>query len=324
MKKIAIIGAGQIGSRHLQSLAKTDIEISIEIVEPNNNAAETAKKRYEEIDKNEKITNISFCGSIDKLSTELDLVIVATNSNIRYEITKQLLKTKTVKNLVLEKVLFQEIKHYYDIEKLLNETKTKCWINHPRRMFPFYQNLKKELIGAKQISFSIHGGNWGLACNGLHFLDIFTYLSNKNSITINTDYLFKKIFTSKRENYIEFNGKLVGTIGNHFFTLFSDENTTPTLMTISSDKLVAFIDETNGFAKISTKANEWKWEIIQNKIIYYQSELTHLLVKELFSKDNCILPSYHEAMKLHILFIQSLLDYMESIEGKKRKNCPIT
>ncbi len=34
MSKIAIIGAGQLGSRHLQGLAKSDIKISIEVVEP--------------------------------------------------------------------------------------------------------------------------------------------------------------------------------------------------------------------------------------------------------------------------------------------------
>ena len=32
--KIALIGAGQLGSRHLQALANSSLKISIEVVEP--------------------------------------------------------------------------------------------------------------------------------------------------------------------------------------------------------------------------------------------------------------------------------------------------
>ena len=60
MKKIALIGAGQLGSRHLQGLAKSDLEISIEVVEPFEVSRNTAKQRFEEIPTNEKIVNIDF------------------------------------------------------------------------------------------------------------------------------------------------------------------------------------------------------------------------------------------------------------------------
>ncbi len=49
MYKIALIGAGQLGSRHLQALAKINLEISIEVVEPNTQASEVAKQRFNEI-----------------------------------------------------------------------------------------------------------------------------------------------------------------------------------------------------------------------------------------------------------------------------------
>ncbi len=324
MYKISLIGAGQLGSRHLQALAKTELEISIEVVEPNMQATEIAKQRFNEIDENKKIEKISYFNTIDKLSAELDFVIVATNSNVRYRIVKELLDKKNVKYLLLEKVLFQEIDNYYKVEKLLSDTNTKCWVNHPRRMFPFYQSLKKKLSGAEQISFMMQGGNWGLACNGLHLLDIFSFLSDESILHINSEYLFDRIYDSKRRNFIEFNGTLVGKLGAHSFTLFSNENTAPSLITISSDKIVALIDEVNGFLRISTKENNWKWENYKEKIIYYQSELTHQLLTELFITNKCNLPTYKEAMRLHVPFIQALLNALERIDGKKHKNCPIT
>jgi pyrroline-5-carboxylate reductase len=38
MKKIALIGCGNIGSRHLQALAKSSFNCEITIVEPNSEA----------------------------------------------------------------------------------------------------------------------------------------------------------------------------------------------------------------------------------------------------------------------------------------------
>ena len=44
MKKIALIGAGQLGSRHLQGLAKSDLCLSIEVVEPFEGSKNIAKQ----------------------------------------------------------------------------------------------------------------------------------------------------------------------------------------------------------------------------------------------------------------------------------------
>ena len=60
IKKIAIIGAGQLGSRHLQGLAQCNFDISIEVVEPYDLSRETAKKRYEEIGHNNFVKKLIF------------------------------------------------------------------------------------------------------------------------------------------------------------------------------------------------------------------------------------------------------------------------
>ena len=45
MKKIVIIGAGQLGSRHLQGIAQSSFDIAIEVIEPYETSRETAKVR---------------------------------------------------------------------------------------------------------------------------------------------------------------------------------------------------------------------------------------------------------------------------------------
>jgi predicted dehydrogenase len=166
MKKIAIIGAGQLGSRHLQGLAKSNVEITIEVVEPFESSRQTAKLRFEEMPYNNNIKRINFFENIQDLSSKLDIVIVATNADVRYEVVKELLEKKDVEYLILEKVLFQKIDDYHKVEKLLKETKTKCWVNHPRRMYPFYKSLKEKLLLCKNINFSVSGGAWDLPVMG--------------------------------------------------------------------------------------------------------------------------------------------------------------
>ena len=84
---IVLIGAGQLGSRHLQGLAKISHESHITVVDPNPESLELAKVRYAECPENPKIRKIEFVSDMSFLTSELDCVIIATNSNIEGEAT---------------------------------------------------------------------------------------------------------------------------------------------------------------------------------------------------------------------------------------------
>jgi predicted dehydrogenase len=324
VKKTALIGAGQLGSRHLQGLAKSDLEISIEVVEPFEGSRNTAKQRFEEIPTNKNIKSINFHENISQLSDELDLVIVATNADARFDVVKKLLENKRVKNLVLEKVLFQKIEEYRKIEELLSKTNTSCWVNHPRRMYPFYKNLKKHLSDSKHIHFSVSGGAWGLGCNGLHFLDCFSFLSRSQDIKLSPKFLDKKLYGTKRKGFSEVNGMINGSLGAHTFNIncFAEE-ATPVQFNITSSKVNILIDEANGWCRVSQKEDGWKQEIKQEKIVYFQSELTNVLLKDIF-ENSCTLPTYNEAMALHVNYLTMLIEHINSFSKTKYDFCPIT
>ena len=86
-KKIAIIGAGQLGSRHLQGACKSSIKVDIEVVDPSESAIEIARERFYEVDNRTNVINIKFFESIEQLSDTLDLVIVATTSGVRFQVS---------------------------------------------------------------------------------------------------------------------------------------------------------------------------------------------------------------------------------------------
>jgi len=322
MHKVAIIGSGQLGSRHLQGIKTANIELSIEVVDSNIESLKVAENRYYEIAANQYTKAIRFISSIDDLSNDLDIVIIATSSAPRYIITKELIEKKHVRNIIFEKVLFQNEDHFYEIYNMLNTFGINAWVNCPRRMYDFYNTIKNELNNVDKLIFTVSGGEWGLGCNSIHFIDIFSYLSNQTSYTLLTNGLNKKVYPSKRSGYIEFCGILSGiSERGDIINLISQENSsiTPLISIVSQNKKFV-IDETNGNMTFF-KDNNWKTSIIN---VPYQSQLTGKLIEDILLNKNSGITKYEESMNLHLPFITSLLDYYNSLTGENSKNCPIT
>ncbi|MGB9735990.1 MAG: Gfo/Idh/MocA family protein [bacterium] len=327
MKKIAVIGAGQIGSRHLQGLAKSNIEILIEVVDPSITARQIALQRFREMPQNDNIKGINIYEKIQDLSDNLDLVIIATNADVRFKVAYDLLKSKHVQYLVLEKVLFQTNDEYYDMLNLLKLTNTKCWVNHARRMFPFYKWLKDRLSKYKKIHLAVSGASWGLACNTLHFIDLIQYLTGEENITIedltiDTKYLDKSLYESKRVGFKELGNLLVGKLKDNTFAISCfKEGTSPVLLNITSNDMNILIDESDGWYIIAEKDS--RAVIKEEKIVYFQSELTSLLMQDIFS-NSCVLPTYEQSFVIHSKFISSLIVHINSFSDFKYNFCPIT
>ena len=78
MKNIALIGAGQLGSRHLQALAQVKQPISIQVIDSSSDSLKVAEARFNEVSSNFK-GKISFHNDISSLEKNIDVAIVATN-----------------------------------------------------------------------------------------------------------------------------------------------------------------------------------------------------------------------------------------------------
>ena len=91
---------------------------------------------------------------------------------------KNCLKKNKVKYIIFEKVLFQKVEEYHSVDMLLNRYKTRGWVNCHRRIYPTYQNLKELLFGEELVDMEVVGNGWGLACNSVHFIDLYAYLTS--------------------------------------------------------------------------------------------------------------------------------------------------
>ena len=104
MKKILIIGAGNIGLRHLESLGKSDILIKIFVYDLF--ISKQIKKKISEIQKYNKRVNIEILNNFSS-HLSFDVCIISTNAKERYQLTLLSIKKLNIKNIILEKIDFQ-------------------------------------------------------------------------------------------------------------------------------------------------------------------------------------------------------------------------
>jgi predicted dehydrogenase len=324
MINIAIIGAGQIGSRHLQALAKLDYsKYNLYVVDVMKESLNVSQQRFNEVRTTE--FNISFIQQISELPNNIEVCIVATSSGARKNITKELLSQKQVQYLVLEKFLFPDLKDYDEILSLLEKTNTKTFVNCARRMWTVYKDLKKVINSP--VHFSAYGNNWGLASNGIHLLDLFSYLTNEEEINLENNLLSRKIIESKRQGYIEFTGTFYGQseLGSMFSVTSYDNVVSPITINISTpDSRIMVREEGNRIILLySSISTNWKWE----EKIYetqFQSQLSHYFVQDLVNNGTCDLVPYEISAKLHTAILKNLLGVVNEVNHSQITNCLIT
>ena len=103
---ILIVGAGQIGSRHLQGLAKLEIDTRIYVVDPDENALSIAKARYDEAQMHSNKQALFFYKSLNLVKDTIDVAIIATNAKVRKKIIQTVVACVKVRYFILEKIAF--------------------------------------------------------------------------------------------------------------------------------------------------------------------------------------------------------------------------
>ncbi|MCE4217579.1 hypothetical protein GD586_08965 [Pseudarcicella sp. GAP-15] len=323
MKKCLIVGAGQLGSRHLQGLIKNLDQLEIYVLDSSENSINLAREKEREISHVHKVVYTQIWES---LPNYFDIAIIATNANVREKVLINLLQNHKVIFLILEKVLFQELEAYQRVHELLVKHNVITYVNHSRRMFESYKNIKSNLDLNNPGVYSVVGGNWGLGCNALHFLDLFVYLSGKKLKDINVQSVDNILFESSRIGFVEFTGTIIGHLSdNSSFSITSLQGDSSSITVTIFNNEQRFIIQEGGTPQIFKleKKNSFKCEMELFKV-QYQSELTTNIAFELLEKGFCLLPTYDESRHTHELFLAEMLKKYNMITLLQSSTLPIT
>lgn len=325
MYYVILIGAGKIGSRHLQGLAKTGLPMNISVVDADENSLQTAKDRYEEISPGPHPKNISYFKTLDLPEKNFDLAIIATNAPMRARITEELLSKSCVKSIVFEKVLFQKEEEYIGIRELLCRNNVKAWVNCSRRLYPFYHEIKNQLAAELPLTMHVQGGNWGLASNAIHCIDLFAFFIDSYEYSVTADSLCPDVLESKRPGFLDVFGTLVCNFSDSNSLLLSAKNTpmAPDTITIQSAASMIVIDEGNRVLFESKKKTNWDWNKKEITPIW-QSDMTRDFVSTILTGGECGLCDFERSSQLHLPLLKTLIAFISKQFKSELNYCPIT
>jgi len=320
---ILLIGAGQLGSRHLQALINLQDPSNIMVIDPSLDSLNLTEQRAKEISGYER-HQLTYRQEIKDLP-QIDFAVVATSANVRRQIVENLLTITNVKNLLLEKVLFQSAQDCIEVGKLLADRNVKTWVNAPRPMWSCYQALK-QAIGKEPIQqFISAGSGWGLACNTYHMLDLFAWLTDSKIMKLSSEYIDKQPIPSKRNGFYELTGTLIGSLESGTVFTLSDLAGPPKdsyFLIETKDRLIHINETTQKLTLVSGKPLPSDLAEIQF-VPEFQSTLTNRVAEDVLQRGCCELASYNQASEIHQKMLNAFAKcFPQTKEGVL--SCPIT
>ena len=322
-KKIALIGCGEVGSRHLQALVKMSQNITIYVVEPNRNSQNLGKKRLDEISYNKRNHNVSWFNSISELDKKSDVAIIATHARGRVDLIEKLLEGGH-KRFLIEKFVCQSTTEYKNLLSSMKKFKAKGWVNTNLQCFKGYQKIKKCFKPTETLSLSVlTNSKYGLSTQSIHYLALFSWLTNNNQIKLDGKYLKKELIPNKRsKSFKEFQGTLIGiNDDNSFLKLTFLPSFDDSLIVKISGKNIHFIlDEIHNKISVFNEKKPKKW----NFKFEHVSSLTTKIIQDILKKDDCLLPLVQDSYHSHSELFRIFNAHLKKIFNKDFKSCPIT
>ncbi len=322
-----VIGCGGIGSRHLQALGKIDIPIRLWVIDPNENSLLNAKDLFNKNNPNPNITSIEFLKKFPKHIKNIDLCIIATSSNVRLSVLKELVSHFLIKYIIFEKILFQSKDQLYEAKNIIHQNKIKSWVNCFRREDEYWKNIKNIFKKTSNTKIIYRKSGCNICTNSIHILDLAAWIFCDKIKKIDYSNLDDEIYNSKRSGFIELSGLLKIEFENGSvceYNSIKGQDKEDAEIEIINDEIklkIQEIPEGKGF--LWRKENNWTPEE-QHFHIPFQSDKTQRIVKKILLENQCNLTTLEESIDIHEPFLQCISDHLTNITNSKYDLCPIT
>ena len=320
---VALIGAGELGSRHLQAIRRLRTDAVIFALDPNPAALEIAKNRAAEIEGG-RDNPIAYIEHIDDLPPTLDAAIVATTSTHRLDVMRQLLAARQVTFMILEKFLFQTISEYDEAQDLLDQHAISAWVNCPRRMMEFFKGLGALFAGSGPFHYKAAGSGWRLATNAIHHIDTIAMYAGTDTYTVDTSGLDSGYIPAQRQGFMEITGCLKGCFedGSTFELTCSPGPGTLLETSIENEAWQVTMASNSTHARQKNKRTSELQEIEYQ--LPMQSELTNLAIESLLNTGTCELPTFAASSSLHRSLVTALIAHYGEVKNTELNRIPIT
>ena len=283
--RICVVGVGNIGMRSVQGISKKFPDADLVLIDCDARLKELSLLG---------LKNALLLPSLDDIDVPIDLFVVSTSCESRLSIYKRCLALGP-KYIILEKYLFKSREEY---KECLSLSRVPTFVNQW-----MYGSKAFDCLFEKDArSVELRGSGWGLACNSVHWIDVFKRHMNITHLQVGSGTVISDVFPSKRSGYEEIFGELV----------FEDKD---------SDKSFKLVDMPDpsffNNQKIIVDGKSYVFDF--SKIMYGEIVLSHFpyfsdliggIVYEIMEKGSCHLPLLEESISQHLL-IEDILDTLD-------------
>lgn len=258
--------------------------------------------------------------TVHALPKFVDLVVVATNSDVRLEVIINLSKNIQSEEWVVEKAIAQSEDEILEIARLLENS--KVFVNHSRPLQPSHVLIGKtvlELGGIK--SALLQGGKYELASNSSHFLFNVNVWSGDKFLGVDTSGLAKKWHASStRSGFYDVGGHLKAMFSNgiELDLDWKDKNSRQSKWIITCQRGNITYDEISG-------------DIFLNGVFYENSPLLNFsdLIPLIFTVGSKfsgagVLPELEEVIGLHCILTTEFKRHYSASIGHKQFRLPLS
>ena len=252
--------------------------------------------------------NIILLNKINKIWLKIFIYVLWQQVNQRYNLVKVLAKTFKIKNWLIEKIFLNNLNHINLFKQKINSK--NMYVNLPLRMSSPFKLIQKKLE-RKKFDCCLQGGNWNMASNALHYIDLIKWITNSNVKKINI-YNVRKKFNSKRLGYKEFYADIIiNYLNGTILKLYCNNSNNKKIIFKFKSKNISY-DFNKNFLIYGNKKIKIKCE--------YQSYLTNQFLNNLLRGKKIVLTN----VKNHLSDNEMFLNSIKKVGIFKFRNIPIT
>ena len=292
MKYILIVGLGNMGKAHYEAILKVKTKKRIYLFDIIESQSKSIKLINNDLNKTE------VCKNLDEIVKKIDLLILSTTAEGRYSILIDILSKIKVNKILFEKFLFQKLVEYNKTKKILAKNNIKAWVHLPLRLAPIFNLVKKEITKNNTFILRSLGGDWSMASNIIHSIDLFTFLTNSKSLQIlHKNFDQKKLNSKKRKKYDEVSGNIYAKgINNHYLEISKDRlSQRPKEFELISKNSHIIIS--NNFIYIRDIK---RWKFIKNKFQFPSlNQIGDKILGDILINNKSALPKFNDAIISH-------------------------
>ena len=203
MNRVAIIGCGNIGYRHLSAAASLPAIDEIYVVEPNDHRRLQCLRDNPPPSAGARLIGLKSVRDLVDLQTDLQLVISAVTSDVQTQLAPQIAGLMS-SALLLEKPVAQGTRALAGLVAVLSGK--RVFVNCARGLWSGYSEAR-QLLSETQVHLEASGNLLGLGCNAVHFLELFRYLTSTSHVfASNAQFQLSPLGNKRGIDYEEFIG----------------------------------------------------------------------------------------------------------------------